>query len=748
MKLNLKRKVLGLAFVAATLPILVMLLLTFQFEETVAREAVGELNQIADQSVKQFAKDVYVMCDAAHQMLLRNTQDDLTIAGNLLKETGPVELSDESVSWAARDQRTGDGVSLRAPKLLIGGRWVGQTTDLSQTVPLVDEAQRTIGSWCSILQRVGDQHDLLRVATSVEAQVAPNSPEAQKRRRATGVFIPSVNAEGKPDVVSTAIAEGRNYSGLVNVDGRWVIAAYSPLRDRQGNVIGAIEVAQKPEATQGLRNTIMKIRVGKSGYVAAVGGKGELRGRYIISLDGKRDGEDLLQYKDADGRFFLQDQFNRAMSQPPGEVTLERYMWQNPGEPAPREKIAALAYFAPWDWIISVGTYQDDYYQTRSKIHDITRALLIKLILAGVVLLAGVVALAVFLSDKATRPLGLTIGVANKIASGDLSQARSQLTSAAAQQPARAKKARFFDDTDETVELLGAFDTMTGNLDSLIGQVQRSGIQVTTSATQIASSARELEAAVAEQAASTREVTSRSRDISKTAEDLSKLMTDVGERLSATASTAEARRNDLSKMEAAMRQLMKATGQITSKLGTINERANRISSVITTINKISDQTNLLSLNAAIEAEKAGEFGKGFAVVAREISRLADQTAVSTQDIEYVVREMQSSVASGVMEMDRFAEQVRKGVSEVAGVGDELTRIIDQVRNLGPEFGTVEQWMQNQSQGAEQISEAMGQLSQAAEQTKESLHEFKQATEQLNQAVQGLQSEVSRFKISA
>ncbi len=746
MKLNLKRKVLGLAFLAATLPVLVMLFLTSQFERTVAQQAEEELNQIADQSVKQTARDVYAMCDTAHQLLLRKANDDLTIARKLLQELGPAELSNESVGWAARNQRTGDAVSLRAPKLVIGGRWVGQTPDSSGPVPLVDETHRLVGAWCSILQRVGDQGDLLRVATTVEAQLVGSTPEAQSRRRATGVFIPSVDPEGKADPVTSAITEGRSYAGLASVAGRWLVSAYYPIKDRQGKVIGALEVAEKPESTAGLRNAILKIRVGKTGYVGVVGGKGEHRGRYIISRDGKRDGEDLWMTRDAEGRFFLQEQFARALKQPTGEVTMERYSWQNPGEPAPRAKIASLVYFAPWDWIISVGAYQDDYYVTRARIHQITRALLLKLILAGVALLAGAVGLAAFLSDKATRPLGLTIGVANKIAAGDISQARSQLTSAS-KEPARAKKARFFDDTDETVELLSAFDTMTGNLDSLIGQVQRSGIQVTTSATQISSSARELEAAVAEQAASTREVSSRSRDISKTAEDLSKLMTGVGEQLSSTAATAESRRNDLSKMEAAMRQLMKATGQITSKLGTINERANRISSVVTTINKISDQTNLLSLNAAIEAEKAGEFGKGFAVVAREISRLADQTAVATQDIEYVVREMQSSVASGVMEMDRFAEQVRKGVGEVAGVGDELTRIIDQVRNLGPEFGTVEQWMQNQSQGAEQISESMVQLSQTAEQTKESLHEFKQATEQLNQAVQGLQSEVSRFKIS-
>ncbi|MFB3902231.1 MAG: methyl-accepting chemotaxis protein [Acidobacteriota bacterium] len=737
MKLNLKRKVLGLAFLAATLPVLVMLILTSQFEGTVAEQADQELSQIVDQSLKQIAKDVYAMCETTHQLLLRKANDDLTIARQRLQEAGVAELSSEAVSWTARNQRTGEALSLRAPKLIIGGRWVGQSLDLSKSLPVVDETHRLVGAWCSILQRVGDQGELLRVATSVEVQ----------GRRATGTLVPAVDPYGERDPVVSAAAEGRSYSGLVNVAGHWLVTAYQPLKDRQGKVIGMLEVAQKPESTNVLRKAILQIKVGKTGYVCVVGGKGERRGRYIISYQEKRDGEDIWTTRDADGRFFIQGQLGRAFKQPAGEPTLERYWWQNQGEQAPRAKIASLIYFRPWDWLINVGTYQEDYYVTRARIHQITRALLLKLILAGAALLVGAVGLAAFLSDKATRPLGLTIDVANQIAAGDLSQARSRLTSAF-QQPARARKARFFDDSDETVELLSAFDKMSGSLDSLVGQVQRSGIQVTTSATQISSSARELEAAVAEQAASTREVTARTRDISKTAEDLSKLMTEVGEQLATTASTAESRRNDLSKMEAAMRQLMKATGQITSKLGTINERANRISSVITTINKISDQTNLLSLNAAIEAEKAGEFGKGFAVVAREISRLADQTAVATQDIEYVVREMQSSVASGVMEMDRFAEQVRKGVSEVAAVGDELTRIIDQVRNLGPEFGTVEQWMQNQSQGAEQISESMGQLSQTAEQTKESLHEFKQATEQLNQAVQGLQNEVSRFKISA
>jgi methyl-accepting chemotaxis protein WspA len=225
-------------------------------------------------------------------------------------------------------------------------------------------------------------------------------------------------------------------------------------------------------------------------------------------------------------------------------------------------------------------------------------------------------------------------------------------------------------------------------------------------------------------------------------------MNGVSQTVGEAAACAETGHSELSGMETAMRQLAKSTASISSRLGVISERANKISTVVTTINKISDQTALLSLNAAIEAEKAGEFGKGFSVVAREISRLADQTAVATQDIEGVVREMQSSVSSGVMEMDKFSEEVRRRVEEVNGIAGQLGRIIDQVRALGPEFEAAREGVNEQTEGARQISEAMGQLAETAEQTREALGEFKGATGQLNAAVQGLQGQVARFKIGA
>src|SRR5215211_7117102 len=138
-------------------------------------------------------------------------------------------------------------------------------------------------------------------------------------------------------------------------------------------------------------------------------------------------------------------------------------------------------------------------------------------------------------------------------------------------------------------------------------------------------------------------------------------------------------------MAATMQQLAAATGSISSKLGTIREKAGGINLVVTTITKVADQTNLLSINAAIEAEKAGEAGRGFLVVAREIRRLADQTAVATLDIENMVRHMQSAVSAGVMEMDKFGEEVRSGVAQVTKINQMTWDIINEVQGLSGRF---------------------------------------------------------------
>lgn len=299
---------------------------------------------------------------------------------------------------------------------------------------------------------------------------------------------------------------------------------------------------------------------------------------------------------------------------------------------------------------------------------------------------------------------------------------------------------------DEMNRLLTAFQTMSQNLNTLIRQVQHSGIQVTTSATQIAASGKQLEATLTEQVASTNEVTAATKEISATSKELVSAMEQVATISKVTTTAANDSQKDILRMETTMRQLAEATNAVAARLGVISEKANSINTIVVTITKVADQTNLLSLNAAIEAEKAGEYGLGFAVVAREIRRLADQTAVATLDIEQMVKQMQSSVSTGVMEMDKFAAEVGRNIEDVASISTQVGQIIQQVQDLNPRFEFVNQGMETQSVGAQQISETMVQLSSSSVQTADSLREINHAIAQLNQVGQGLRQEIARFQV--
>jgi methyl-accepting chemotaxis protein WspA len=320
-----------------------------------------------------------------------------------------------------------------------------------------------------------------------------------------------------------------------------------------------------------------------------------------------------------------------------------------------------------------------------------------------------------------------------------------------------AKKAEQVADGNLAIEVRGlsprdvlgnALADMIEKLSSLIRRVQKSGLQVNTSATKIAAVAQEQLSTASQVAATTSEIGATSKEISSTSRELVQTVKDIAEVAEKTAVLAGSGQTGLNRMKATMQQVTEAAASINARLGTLSEKAGNIGTVVTTITRVADQTNLLSLNAAIEAEKAGDYGRGFAVVATEIRRLADQTALATGDIEQMVKEMQSAVAAGVMGMDKFSEEVRRGAEVVHQVSEELSQIIHHVQALTPNFETVSEGMQSQSRGAQQISEALSQLSEASQQTVASLRQSNSAIEQLNEASRGLQDGVASFTVRA
>jgi methyl-accepting chemotaxis protein WspA len=317
-----------------------------------------------------------------------------------------------------------------------------------------------------------------------------------------------------------------------------------------------------------------------------------------------------------------------------------------------------------------------------------------------------------------------------------------EMSSGASDLTARLK----IDAHDELGELANGINAMIAKIQTVVQRVREGSVQLLSTASQIAATAKQQEGTVHGLSSATSEIAASVREISATSEELAHAVEDVNSRANQASSLAAAGRKGLGGMETTMTQLMESSGSISAKLGIIRDKSESINTVVTTITKVADQTNLLSINAAIEAEKAGEYGRGFLVVAREIRRLADQTAVATLDIENMVRLMQDAVSAGVMQMDKFSGEFRSGVEQVKEINGQTGRIIEEVEGLTNRFQSVNEGMRSQSVAARQINEAMVPVASGTKETQISLEEFIKATAYLRQSVELLNQEIAQFSV--
>lgn len=299
---------------------------------------------------------------------------------------------------------------------------------------------------------------------------------------------------------------------------------------------------------------------------------------------------------------------------------------------------------------------------------------------------------------------------------------------------------------DEIGRLAAGINVLITKIHAIVLRVREESAHLLSTASEIAATSREQDATVQDLGGSMAEIAAAVQEITAASRNLAGTMDEVNDRSGQAASLASAGRSRLVEMQDAMQQLVTETSSFSNKLGVIRQKADAINVVVATITKVADQTNLLSINAAIEAEKAGEAGLGFLVVAREIRRLADQTAASTLDIESMVRHMHGAVSSGVMQMDQFSANVRTGMDRVSEIGSQAGLIIAEVDELSRRFQEVNEGMRQQSLGVQQINDAMLGVSTTTRATAASLDEFHKATAHLRQSAELLMEEVGKFQV--
>lgn len=253
------------------------------------------------------------------------------------------------------------------------------------------------------------------------------------------------------------------------------------------------------------------------------------------------------------------------------------------------------------------------------------------------------------------------------------------------------------------------------------------------------------EAAVRAFGGTATEIAAAVTQITATSEQLLDATGSVMARARDAAAVADDGRDGLDRMTDSIQHLDEAMNAFSRKLATISQRAAGITAVVTTIAKVAEQTNLLSVNATIEAEKAGESGRGFRIVAQEIRRLADQTGQSTKDIERLVRDMQAAVAGGTMEMDRFRNEVTGRLKDVATVSEQLGRIIEPVQAVTASLERIHEGMAAQSEGGRQIRTAMESLRGDAATSAASIDAFTASIKAIRETVTDLEVAASMVR---
>ena len=364
---------------------------------------------------------------------------------------------------------------------------------------------------------------------------------------------------------------------------------------------------------------------------------------------------------------------------------------------------------------------------TKSAYGVIWKQSLAGLIAACAIGIPGILA-GVWLGRSIAMPVGHAVAVAEAIASGDLTS-----------EPQQAGH-------NEVGRLLQAFAGMNDSLSQLIGRIQTAGARLSTVEADTTASLRQQEHVISRFDGSTAEIAAAVSQISATSNELLEATSHVRETAREAQSVADEGQIGVDRMTASMQQLDESMHAFTRKLSSISQRAAGITTVVTTIAKVAEHTNLLSLNATIEAEKAGEAGRGFRIVAQEIRRLADQTALATKDIERLVSEMQTAVSSGTMEMDRFRNEVSSRVLTVAEIGSSLGRVVEPVAAVSNSLDQVHEGMQAQSEGAGQIRDAMENLRTAAGESSAAHAIFYASLDELRALIIELNTEAGRFQV--
>lgn len=300
---------------------------------------------------------------------------------------------------------------------------------------------------------------------------------------------------------------------------------------------------------------------------------------------------------------------------------------------------------------------------------------------------------------------------------------------------------------DEFGIIARAMDALNTNLKNVFNEIISSVHSLTTSATQLSSIAEEMSRTAESSSSRANSVATASEEMSQTVVDVAKNTASIAESAKKAVDTAQEGNKIVEKSVSEVKEIDLTVNESARFVKSLGERSVHIGEIISVINDIADQTNLLALNAAIEAARAGEQGRGFAVVADEVRKLAERTAQATSEIEEMIRAIQNEVNNAVEIMDSATKKVDIGVKLTAQAGEALKEIVKSSNELQLMVQQIASATEEMSATSEQISKEIMDIANASRDTTESSQETAQAAVNLSRIATNLDEKVRFFRIS-
>jgi methyl-accepting chemotaxis protein len=603
-------------------------------------------------------------------------------------------------AFAVAPSRTVAVGDKQVPVLSSGSAVLNLNTDFVDGFTSLTKAVATV------FVRSGD--DFIRVSTSLKKEDGS---------RAIGTALDRTHPAYQ------GLLKGEEFVGKATLFGKDYMTKYLPVKDAQGKVIAVLFVGLDfTDGLKALKDKIRSVKVGKSGYIYAIDAKeGKDKGK--LTIHPAKEGSNILDAQDSDGRKFIAEMVAKKNG-------IIRYPWINKelGESSPRLKIAAYRHLKEWNWVIGVGSYMEDFNGVATLVRNT--------VVAAAVLVMILLLALLFVSIRllVTQPIKKLVQQTERYASGDFTRIDVQ--------PSQGKKP-----IDEVELLMEGVATMALSLREILSKLMCSAHEIGSAASQVNGAAEGIASGADEIAGKTTTMATAGEEMSATSSEIAHNCQMAAAGAQTATLSAENGKLVVAKTVEVMGQIAHKVQESARTVGSLGERSDQIGEIIGTIEDIADQTNLLALNAAIEAARAGEQGRGFAVVADEVRALAERTTGATREIGDMIKAIQSETKGAVAAMEQGVQQVEAGTAEAARSGEALHEIMQQINDVALQINQIAAAAEEQTSTSCDIANSIHQVISVVQTTAMGARESATAATQLNGNAQELQRLVGQFKLS-